>query len=194
MKLSALVAFTMALGTYAAALPVREPSGRLALRVLRPHPIRNLLKEIESANIALSLRSVRPPLSAPTTWLSVTRFRSCKRAKLLAILHAPSPEKSNTKSPQPDQEAQLRPLPFWTPTFYPAPSITHKHDHVTFEVGAIGRYDHNMVRAAKRGIVGPKEGLSLTRGCLLRNCLTSFDRHAHIAYQGLLVFTIRAVY
>ncbi|KAJ4417563.1 hypothetical protein N0V82_006122 [Gnomoniopsis sp. IMI 355080] len=32
MKLSALVACTMALGTYAAALPVREPSGRLALR------------------------------------------------------------------------------------------------------------------------------------------------------------------
>lgn len=34
MKLSAFVAYTMALTTYAAALPVREPSGRLALRVL----------------------------------------------------------------------------------------------------------------------------------------------------------------
>lgn len=45
MKLSAFIAFTMAIGSYAAALPVREPSGRLALRVLRPYPIQDSPEE-----------------------------------------------------------------------------------------------------------------------------------------------------
>lgn len=149
MKLSAFVAFTMALGTYAAALPVREPSGRLALRVMRPQPNRNLLWRIQSANTSLSPPSVRRPLSAPTTLLSVTRFRCSKRATSPATLHAPSLEKITHISPQPDQEAQLRSLPSWMPTRYPASYITYIHDHVALEVCSIGRCDYNMVRAAK---------------------------------------------